>query len=123
MHELIERFRYRLELWRHERREDLFGPPVTHPPDDPSDYIRKYGSVITESTPRFLIRSVAVYFGIIIILAQLARLVDIFIPPARFSVSVALVVLICLWTLMMAISTIDVCKARKSHRDRSTPII
>jgi hypothetical protein len=35
MKELIERFRYRFELWRRDRREDLLGVPRTDPLDDP----------------------------------------------------------------------------------------
>ena len=35
MRELIERFRYRFELWRRDRREDLLGIPRTDPLDHP----------------------------------------------------------------------------------------
>src|SRR5687768_8032223 len=35
MRELIERFRYRFELWRRDRREDLLGVPRTDPLEHP----------------------------------------------------------------------------------------
>jgi hypothetical protein len=31
MRDVIERFRYRLQLWQRERREDLFGMPRNDP--------------------------------------------------------------------------------------------
>jgi hypothetical protein len=64
MSELIERFRYRFQLWRRERREDYIGPPGTLPTalesklsDDPKRKV-----VLTESTPMFIIRALVSYF-------------------------------------------------------------
>ncbi len=66
MREIIERFRYRFQLWRREQREDLLGPPGTHLADffdHTSVYAQpKYAVLLTESTPRAVVRSVDVYF-------------------------------------------------------------
>jgi hypothetical protein len=119
MHELIERFRYRLQLWWRDRREDYIGPPGTHLPDyfDDSIYADpKYAVLVTESAPRAIVRSVSVYFGIIFIAAQLCRLLIVLIPAARYVVSVIFLVFVTLWTLLMIVSSPGLLKARKAHR-------
>ena len=124
MRDIIERFRYRFQLWRREQREDLLGPPGTHLPDffdHTSVYAKpKYAVLLTESTPRAVVRSVGVYFGIIIIAAQICRFVTGFLPSARFVLSMGFLVFVGLWTLGMILSTVDLCKARKAHRDEAT---
>ena len=124
MSELIERFRYRFELWRRERRKDLFGPPGTHlsdlddyaPPVSPKlQALRK-----SESIPRFLIRSVGLYFCIIILLAQFGRLIDHFFPFARFAVFVVFIVLVSVWTFIAVVCTIAEYKTRKRLRAGDT---
>ena len=123
IHDVIERFRYRFQLWRREQREDWFGAPGTHLPDffDTSVYAKpKYAVLLTESTPRAVVRSVGVYFGIIIIAAQICRLVAGFLPSARFGLSIGFLVFVGLWTLGMVLSTVDLHKARKAHRDEAT---
>src|SRR6266403_5408538 len=124
MREIIERFRYRFQLWRREQREDLLGPPGTHLADffdHTSVYAKpKYAVLLTESTPRAVVRSVGVYFGIIIIAAQICRLVAGFLPSARFGLSIGFLVFVGLWTLGMVLSTVDLYKARKAHRDEAT---
>lgn len=49
MHEVIERFRYRFDLWRRERREDLFGPPRSDSPEEP-DYLSNFSD--TDEPPK-----------------------------------------------------------------------
>jgi hypothetical protein len=129
MREVIDRFRYRFLLWHRERREDLFGMPRNDPrslrdytddrspskANDPS-----YRAVITESTSRFVIRSVGVYFGVIIILAQLSRLVLSLFPSARSAVFIAFLALVGFWTLGTVWSTLDFCKKRKAYREEAT---
>jgi hypothetical protein len=129
MGDVIERFRFRFQLWHRERREDLFGMPGTDPrslreyaversPDKSND--PTYRAVMIESTPRFVIRSVGVYFGVIIILAQLCRVVLGYFPSARSAVSIVFVVLVGFWTLGMISGTLDFCRRTKAYRDEAT---
>jgi hypothetical protein len=116
--DVIERFRYRFDLWCRERREDSFWRPSTDREsasrwDDP-----KYRVLVTESTSRFLLRSFGTYFGLLIIAVQICRLVGAFIPSIRFPLSVFFVVLWCFWTIIDVLSTIDLYKARKVHREQ-----
>jgi hypothetical protein len=106
MRDVIERFRYRFQLWHRERREDLFGMPRSDPrslreytdersPDKAND--PSYRAVIVESTPRFVIRSVGVYFGVVIILGQLCRVALGYFPSAYFALSIVFLVFVALW--------------------------
>jgi hypothetical protein len=67
---VIQRFRYRFDLWRRERREDLFGVPR----DDPRtirEYSAertagrwsdpKYNDILAESTWRSIVRGLGIY--------------------------------------------------------------
>ncbi len=130
MRDVIDRFRYRFQFWHRERREDLFGMPRSdsrtlreytdeHSPDKAND--PSYRAVIVESTPRFVIRSVGVYFGVIIILAQLSRMVLGYFPTARSAVSIVFLVLVGFWTLAMILGTLDFCRRRKAYRLEATP--
>ena len=131
--DVIERFRYRFELWRRERQEDLLGLPRNDPRSlrqyraersAPHRWFKqgdpKYQVILTESTPRFVIRIVGVYFAIIFIAAQLFRLIGGFIPEVRFGVGISLVVFIGLWTLLSISTTIDFCRRRKAQREATT---
>jgi hypothetical protein len=129
MSDLIERFRYRLQLWHRERREDLFGMPRSDPrsmrewdaersPDKSND--PNYGAVITESTSRFVLRSVGVYFCVIIILAQLCRIALSYFPSARSIIPIAFFVLVAFWTFGMILGTLDFCGRRKAFRQEAT---
>jgi hypothetical protein len=129
MSELIERFRYRLQLWHRDRREDLFGMPRSdprslreytdeHSPDKAND--PGYRAVIVESMPRFVIRGVGVYFGVVIILAQLCRVALAYFPSARFAVSIVFLVLVAFWTFGMVLGTIDFCRRRKAYWEEVT---
>jgi hypothetical protein len=116
MSDVIERFRYRFQLWRREQREGSFWRPSTSAEassrfDDP-----KYSAMVTESGVRSIGRSITVYFGIIIIATQLCRMLGALIPSARSGVSIGLLVFVVLWTLMSVFLHIDLYKARKAYR-------
>jgi uncharacterized membrane protein (DUF485 family) len=116
MSDVVERFRYRFQLWRREQREGSFWRPSTSAEassrfDDP-----KYRAMVTESGVRSVGRSITVYFGIIIIAAQLCRMLGAFIPSARSSVTIGLLVFVVLWTLMSFFLHIDLYKARRAYR-------
>jgi hypothetical protein len=121
MRDVIERFRYRFELWHRERREDLFGTPRTdspHEPDHASRYADpKYAAILSESTPRFVGRIVGVYFGIIIIAAQICRFVSGFSPSARLALAIGFLTFVALWTLGSILGVVGFCKARKARRE------
>ena len=122
--EVIERFSYRFELWRRERREDLFGIPRSQPPGAP-DYTSYYSDpkravLVTESTVRSIGRVVLIYFGVIIITAQICLVIDRWMPSARFAVGIAFLVLVISWTLGALFVQIDIYKARKAYRQNAT---
>jgi hypothetical protein len=122
MRDIIERFSYRFRLWRREWREEHFGTPRTGPPDYVSHYIdRNRAALLTESTIRSVGRSVWVYFGIIIIVTQVCRIIGSMIPPARFALAITMLVLICFWTLGSIFFHIDLYKARKQYRQQYSP--
>jgi hypothetical protein len=121
MSEIIERFRYRFQLWRREQREDWRSPPGTHllpdTEDDPDSPIGKLARR-PESISTMLIRSIGVYFCIIIILAQIGRLIGTFVPAARFAIFVVFAALACLWTLMSVTFTVSLYRAKKRLQAR-----
>src|SRR4051794_3513908 len=112
MRGILERFRYRFQLWRRDQREDWVGAPDTHLPnfreyrDDATARHKikweepKYQAMLTESTPNFIVREVSVYFGVVIILSGIARLIDKFIPAAHGAVAVAFLGLVSMWTVV-----------------------
>src|SRR6266545_6505051 len=116
MRDVIERFRYRFELWHRERREDLFGVPRSDPRtfreysaqqttsrwNDP-----KYEVILTEPTWSSIGRGVGVYFGITIIAAQICWILAGFFPTARYPLAIVFVVFVCLWTLAVIIGAFD----------------
>jgi uncharacterized membrane protein (DUF485 family) len=129
MSELIERLRYRFQLWWREQREDWIGPQGTHLiPEDyrqPRQPNPAFEELVRRREPIWspVIRSIGVYFGIIIILAQIGRLIGAFLPTARFAVFVVFVVLACVWTLMSLTFTVNLYRAKKrlqSHGDESS---
>ncbi len=128
MRDVIERFRYRFQLWHRERREDLFGMPrsdrrslreftAERAPDKSNE--PSYRAVIIESTPRFVIRSVGVYFGVIIILAWLCRVLLGYFPFARSAVSIVFLFLVGFWTVGMILGTLDFCRKRRAYRQEA----
>ena len=122
MRDVTERFSYRFQLWRREWREEHFGTPRTGPPDYASHYIdRNRAVLLTESAIRSVGRSVWVYFGIIIIVTQVCRIVGRMIPQARFGLAITMLVFICFWTLGSIFFHIDLHKARKQYRQQQAP--
>src|SRR5262245_20894295 len=125
IHGIIERFRYRFELWCRERREDYFGAPRNEPAEEP-DYVSRYSSnpkwmlLVTESTVSSIGRLAGAYFGIIIIAAQITLLIGRLIPPVRFAISVIFLVFAGLWTLLMVTNEIELRKARRQWRQQQT---
>ena len=134
MRDIIERFRYRFELWRRERREELFGVPRTdlatlreysaasstsRTADRWSSRLNdpKWVLLLTESTWRSVVRSIGVYLGAMIIAALLCRLLVACFPAAGFAAFILFLVLVGLWTLAMIPGEIDFYRARKGFRD------
>lgn len=118
IHDVIERFRYRFELWRRERRDDSFWRPSS--PGEASSRFddSKCRTIVKESTVRSIGRSISVYFGIIIIATQISRMIGRFMPSTRFDVAIVLLVFVGLWTLMSLFFHIDLYKARKQYRQQ-----
>ena len=117
IHELLERFRYRFELWRREQR-DTGGTPQkrdTSHSDDPRN-----AAIITESTSRFVFRAAAVFFGGIAILAIFVYgLTASFWPSARHVADIIMLTLGAVWSLGIVLTALDIRIARRRHRDGS----
>ena len=122
MRELIDRLRYRFVLWRRERREDLFGAPGGDPYEEARDTSHYHDprnvAIITESTPRFVVRFAIVLFGGIAILAVIDCLVAVLWPPARHAADIIVVVLVAVWTIGIGFTMLDMCKARRMQRNK-----
>jgi len=121
MRELIDRLRYRFVLWRRERREDLFGTPggdVYEEARDTSHYHDpRNAAIITESTPRFVVRFAIVFSGGIAILAVIDCLVAVLWPSARHVADIIVVVFVAIWSIGIGFTALDMCKARRMHRN------
>jgi len=134
MRETIERFRYRFELWRRERREDLSGEPRTDP-RSLREYRResraeksaerwssrlsdpKWVLLLTESKWRSIVRGIGVYLGVIIIASMLCRLLVTCFPAAQSAAFILFLVIVGFWTLVTIPGEIDFYKARKGFQD------
>ena len=135
LQDVIERFRYRFQLWRREQREDWIGPPGTRLPNyreymheasaaarvaRPEDSWRsvapKHRVILTDSTPRFILRTLVPYLAILVILVLGCRLLGTFIPVLAYACSVAAIILAILWTLTTALGTTHICKQRREYR-------
>jgi hypothetical protein len=124
MRKFFDRFRYRCHLWWRERREDYVGQADTHPLDyeSPVAAESEHAVLVTESTPRFLLRSLGLYFGAILIAALVFRLVIAIAPGTAPVVRIVFLALTCLWTLFNVFATAGLCKARKAHRSKQPNI-
>jgi hypothetical protein len=125
IHDVIERFRYRFELWRREQREEYFGIPRANSVEEP-DYLSRFSDpkramLVSESTFSHIGRAGIAYFGIIAIAAQICFLIDRFIASARFAVAIIFLVFAGLWTLLTIFFEIDLQKARKQYRQQQAP--
>jgi hypothetical protein len=125
MHDVIERFRYRFELWRRERREDsMWGGKWPELSPEPRDRISYYlddpkrAELLIESTLKSIGRFAGAYFGIIVLASQICLVISRFIPSARFALGVIFLVFTALWTLVMIVSEIDLRKVRNHYRQQ-----
>ena len=126
MRGLIERFRYRFQLWRREQREDSFWRPEPTVLDlgpaskwnDP-----KYRVLLTESTSKFVLRVFGLYFGGLMFSTAIARLILRLAPTAQFTALVVLLILVSFWSLFSVSSVINLRNKRKAYREQATRII
>ena|SRR6476646_4066248 len=122
IHDVMERFRYRFELWRREQREGSFWRPSPRSVDlgEPAIWENpKYEILWTESTPSFIMREVSLYVGILLLFSTVGVLIDRFFPSARYAVRVAFLWLVGLWTFLSVRMAVDVAKKRKAFRARN----
>jgi hypothetical protein len=56
------------------------------------------------------------YLAVLVILVVGFHLLGIFVPVLRYACSIASIVLATLWTLTIALGTIQICKQRKQYR-------
>jgi hypothetical protein len=123
MRELTERFRYRVQLWRREQREDSFWRPEPTVLDlgpaskwnDP-----KYRVLLTESTSKFVLRGFGLYFGGLMCSTVIARLILRLAPTAQFTAHIVFLVLVSFWTLLSVSSAIHFRNLRKAYREQAT---
>jgi hypothetical protein len=122
MRDIIERFRYRFELWRREHREEYFSPPCagSEEPDYVSFYADhpKRAELLRESTVKSIGRFAAAYFGIIVIAAQVCLVLGRLVPQARFVFGLICVVFAGLWTLITIMGEVRLRKARRQYRQQ-----
>jgi hypothetical protein len=121
MRDIIERFSYRFDLWRRQRREDSFWhEPSAEPRDRLSFFLDhpKRAELLTESTLKSLGRLAGAYFGIIVLASQICLVIVIFIPSARFVLGVIFLLFTALWTVVMTFSEIDLRETRKLYRQQ-----
>ena len=127
LQDVIERFRYRFELWRRDRREhSMFGgkwPELSREPRDRQaiedswrSVAPKHRVILTDSTRRFIVRTLVTYLAILLIVVASCLLLGTFVPPLRYVCLIAAIVLGILWTLINVLGTTQVCKQRKEYR-------
>ncbi len=111
MRDIIERFRYRFELWHRERLEDLFGTPRTEPREsDPN-----YAAMLTESAPHFAWRLISVFVGVLLIAALIFTAVREQWPGLRQELTVGFAIFAAIWTVISVVSAIGFYRARRRH--------
>ena len=124
--DVIERFRYRFQLWRREQLDDYaisIPRADTEKPEKPdylSYYIEhpKYMELVTESTLKSIGRIFGAYFGVLILASQLCFFVSRLVPTTRFALGVAFVTFAVLWTLVSISYQVRLRKARKQYREQ-----
>jgi hypothetical protein len=114
---LIEQFRFRCHLWWRERRQDYVAQPGDHPAGNPTP---EDSILVTESIPRFLFRSLSVYFGVIVVAALLVWLLVAVAPGIASVARIIFLFLLCLWTLFNVFATVGLYKARKAYRSAAS---
>ena len=124
LQDLIERFRYRFALWRREQGADRKGPTgervlasSEEKPEDSWQAITPEKRVIlTDSTSRFVVRTLGPYLAILVILVLGCRLLGTFVPPLNSACSITAITLAILWTLTSLLGTTHICKQRREYR-------
>jgi len=123
MRELIERFRYRFGLWRREKGEDLLGTPGIEPLKDSPDISHyrdpRNAAIITESTSQFVLRGAIVFLGVILIFGVIYAIIASLWPAAYHAAGIIMVILMGLWSIAFGFTMLDMCKARRMHRDEA----
>jgi hypothetical protein len=126
LEDVIERFRYRFQLWRREHREDsMWGG--TWPEFSPQSHVEAPESswrsvapkdrvVLTVSTPRFVLRMLVPYLAVLVILVAGFHLLGTFVPFLHFVSRIASIVLATLWTLTIGLGSMRICAQRKQYR-------
>jgi hypothetical protein len=113
LQDVIERFRYRFELWRREQGADWKRPTgervsasSEEKPEDSWQSIPPEKRVIlTDSTSRFVVRTLVPYLAILVILVLGCRLLGTFVPLLAYACSIAAIILAILWTLTSVLGT------------------
>jgi hypothetical protein len=126
LQDVIERFRYRFQLWRREQREDsMWGGPlpelsarprVEKPEDSWQSIPPERRVILTDSTSRFAVRTLVPYLAILVILVLGCRLLGTFVPVLAYACSIAAILLGTLWTLINVLGTTHICKQRREYR-------
>jgi hypothetical protein len=116
MSDVIERFRYRFQLWRRERREDYtldlsnLGDYET-PASPEMQALRK-----SESTLTFFVRSIGLYFGVLLLLSALAQFIIRLVPSTRPVIIILFLGSVFVWTLFMIFGSVREYSIRKRLR-------
>ena len=124
LEDVIERFRYRFELWRREQGADWKGPTAErvsasseeNPEDSWQSVPPEKRVILTDSTPRFVVRTLVPYLAVLVIVVLGCRLLGTFVPVLAYACSIAAIILAILWTLTIALGTTHLCKQRREYR-------
>ena len=124
LQDVIERFRYRFELWRREQGADWKAPTGERvsasseekPEDSWQSVPPEKRVILTDSTSRFVVRTLVPYLAILVIIVFGCRLLGTFVPVLAYPCSIAAIILAILWTLTIALGTTRICKQRKGYR-------
>jgi hypothetical protein len=124
LQDVIERFRYRFELWRREQGADwkgLTGERVSAPSEEKPENSwqsvpLEKRAILTDSTPQFVVRTLVPYLAILVILVLSCRLLGTFVPVLAYACSIAAIVLGTVWTLINVFGTTHICKQRREYR-------
>jgi hypothetical protein len=124
LQDVIERFRYRFELWRGDQGADWKGPTGEHvspsseekPEDSWQSVPPEKRVILTDSTPRFVVRTLVPYLAILVIIVLGCRFLGTFVPVLAYACSIAAIILAILWTLTIALGTTRICKQRSEYR-------
>jgi hypothetical protein len=113
MSEVLERFRYRFQLWRREQGEDLFSSA----PHEVKIYNKN------ESIPRIAIRHIFTWLMGVGIATGIGRIFVIYFPRIAFGMSLAVLALLVLWTFAAITVFIGEWRAKKAASAGESNII